>query len=245
MKESESDLNSFLSEVQDKLGKKKFYAGDLDALKKTHIYQEQCIYVLNYIDRVVSFQKGVEEMLGYTPDEFTFDFVLNNYHPDDIHIVQRVLSAALHYNTENDVDRNMLFKLCYRTRKKNGDYVKVLRTSANFELNEDGNMVSNISTLTDISFLNVGNKVEWYFESKGLDRDKFRKLIEKSFEEYFSDRQSEIIHLLGQGFSSKDIAERLSISKHTVDTHRRAMLKKANCQNTIELLNFCLRNGIK
>ncbi len=238
-------LDSFLREVQDKLKKQDSPRESLPDLNKTHVYQEQCIYVLNYIDQTVAFQKGVEEMLGYAPHEFTFDFVLNNYHPDDIHIVHRVLSAALHYNTENVVNANTLFKLCYRLRKKNGDYIKVLRTSSTFELNEKGNMVSNISTLTDISFLNIGNKVEWLFDSQGLDRDKFKQLIEKSFEEYFSDRQLEIIRLLAKGHSSKSIADILSISKHTVDTHRRAMLKKANCLNTIELLNFCQHNAIK
>jgi DNA-binding CsgD family transcriptional regulator len=238
-------LENFLQEVQDKLREQKYQPADLLSLAKSHLYEEQCLYVLNYIDRRVTFQKGVEDMLGYAPHEFTFDFILNNYHPDDIHIVQRVFSAALHYNTENIADKKTLFKLCYRIRKKNGNYIKVLRTSTTFELNEKGKMVSNLSTLTDISFLNVGNKVEWYFDSQGLDRNKFKQLIEKSFEEYFSGRQLEIIGLLAQGHSSKAIADLLSISKHTVDTHRRAMLKKANCLNTIDLLNFCQHNGIK
>lgn len=52
----------------------------------------------------------------------------------------------------------------------------------------------------------------------------------------FSKRQTEIIYLLVKGHSSLDIAEKLSISRHTVDTHRRAILKKAGCTNTLELL---------
>ncbi|MFL5753121.1 MAG: LuxR C-terminal-related transcriptional regulator [Bacteroidia bacterium] len=243
--EKSEKLDRFLSEVQDKLAHKDFFQQSIAPLSTIFLYQEQCAYILNYIDRSVPFQKGVQEMLGYTPDEFTFDFVLNNYHPDDIQIVQRVLKAALQYNIENDVKNNTLFKLCYRIRKKNGDYIKVLRNSSTFELNKEGNMVSNLSTLTDISFLNMGNKVEWYFESAGLDRSRFRSLVKKSFEAYFSERQLEIIRLLAAGNSSHSIANLLSISKHTVDTHRRAMLKKANCVNTIELLNFCLNNGIK
>lgn len=60
----------------------------------------------------------------------------------------------------------------------------------------------------------------------------------------FTAREMELIQLLSQGLSSKIIADKLNISKDTVDTHRRKMLKKANAYNTTELLNFCSNMGI-
>ena len=60
----------------------------------------------------------------------------------------------------------------------------------------------------------------------------------------FTEREMELIQLLSQGLSSKIIADKLEISKDTVDTHRRKMLKKANAYNTTELLNFCSNMGI-
>jgi len=247
MKEKNILLKGFLENIQSDLLKNDFHPDDAKELNHNHspLYKGQCIYVLNYVNQSVPFERGVEEMLGYTPNEFIFDFILNNYHPDDIHIVQRVLSAALQYNIDNAINKkDTLFKLCYRIRKKNGDYVKVLRTSTAYEINENGNMVSNVSTLTDISFLNIGNRVEWDFDSVGLDKKKFRKYITKSFAEYFSERHLEIIRLIAKGHSSSVIGKILSISKHTVDTHRRVLLQKTNSQNTIELLNFCTHNGI-
>jgi DNA-binding CsgD family transcriptional regulator len=59
----------------------------------------------------------------------------------------------------------------------------------------------------------------------------------------FSTRELEILQLLKDGLISKLIADKLFISIHTVDTHRRRMLKKANVTNTTELINFCELNN--
>ncbi|GAB4299567.1 MAG: hypothetical protein Kow0098_26200 [Ignavibacteriaceae bacterium] len=68
-----------------------------------------------------------------------------------------------------------------------------------------------------------------------------KKLTEKHLPEklkskfHLTDREIEIIELLLQGNSSQQIAEKLFISKHTVDTHRRNILEKTGAQNTTEL----------
>lgn len=54
----------------------------------------------------------------------------------------------------------------------------------------------------------------------------------------------EILELLSQGLTSKQIAQQFSLSKHTVDTHRRKMLKKMNCKNTVELLSVATEIGL-
>lgn len=245
MTEKDISFNKTISNIQESLSASECCASNKETLTGALLYKGQCMYVLNYVDQTVSFQMGVKEMLGYDAEEFTFDFVLNNYHHDDIQIAQRVLAAALLFNTENKINRkDTLLKLCYRLKKKNGEFIKVLRTSTTFETNNDDNMISNVSTITDISFLNIGDRVEWDFESIGLDKEKFRTYITKSFSSYFSERQLEIIRLIAQGHSSISIGQKLFISKHTVDTHRRILLQKSNSKNTVELLNFCTHNGI-
>lgn len=56
-----------------------------------------------------------------------------------------------------------------------------------------------------------------------------------------SKRENEIIRLIAQGFASKQIGEKLCISHHTVDTHRRKILSKTNCKNAAELTLFAVR----
>lgn len=49
-------------------------------------------------------------------------------------------------------------------------------------------------------------------------------------------REKEIISFLGQGFSSKQIAGKLAITKNTVDNHRQRLLKKLNVRSSAELV---------
>ena len=58
-----------------------------------------------------------------------------------------------------------------------------------------------------------------------------------------SERELEILKLFVNGASSKQIAAQLSISKNTVDTHRRRILDKAGCNNLAELTHYAIRNG--
>ena len=58
-----------------------------------------------------------------------------------------------------------------------------------------------------------------------------------------SGREREILKLLVDGSNSKQIASQLSISKNTVDTHRRRILDKTGCNNLAELTRYALRSG--
>lgn len=49
-------------------------------------------------------------------------------------------------------------------------------------------------------------------------------------------REKEIVQLLLDGNSSSEIGEKLNISRHTVDTHRRKILKKLNLKNSVKLV---------
>jgi DNA-binding CsgD family transcriptional regulator len=56
--------------------------------------------------------------------------------------------------------------------------------------------------------------------------------------ENLSGRELEVARLMGQRLSSGEIAQKLFLSAHTVDTHRRNMLRKCGMADTTELLNF-------
>ena len=57
-------------------------------------------------------------------------------------------------------------------------------------------------------------------------------------------REQEIMVLLAEGLSSKEIAEKLSISPKTVDNHRTNILRKLNLHSTIDLIRYAARLGI-
>ncbi|MCX7728253.1 MAG: response regulator transcription factor [Bacteroidia bacterium] len=57
-------------------------------------------------------------------------------------------------------------------------------------------------------------------------------------------REREIIQLIAEGMSNKQIADSLNLSIHTVLTHRKNIMKKTNVSNTAGLVLFALKNNI-
>jgi two-component system response regulator NreC len=55
-----------------------------------------------------------------------------------------------------------------------------------------------------------------------------------------SSREKEILRLIGEGKISQEIADQLFISKSTVDTHRKNILKKINVYGKTDLLRFAI-----
>ncbi len=59
-----------------------------------------------------------------------------------------------------------------------------------------------------------------------------------------SEREIDVIKLFVDGFSYKEIADRLSISARTVETHKKNILDKLELKTTVDLVKYAIRNGI-
>jgi DNA-binding CsgD family transcriptional regulator/tetratricopeptide (TPR) repeat protein len=59
-----------------------------------------------------------------------------------------------------------------------------------------------------------------------------------------SPREAQILGLVAQGLSNKEIGGVLSISKHTAANHVRSILRKTDCANRTEAASFAHRNGL-
>lgn len=57
-------------------------------------------------------------------------------------------------------------------------------------------------------------------------------------------REREVLQLLAEGLTAKEIARRLEISVYTVDAHRSRVLRKLQIPSTTELVRFAMRNGL-
>ena len=58
-----------------------------------------------------------------------------------------------------------------------------------------------------------------------------------------SAREMEIIDLVAAGLTNQDIAEKLTISKRTVDNHVSNMFTKTGSKNRVALLNWAMDHG--
>ncbi len=59
-----------------------------------------------------------------------------------------------------------------------------------------------------------------------------------------SKREKEILGLISEGLISKEIANNLFISVHTVNTHRQKILEKLNVTNSIEAIKSAEKYGL-
>lgn len=59
-----------------------------------------------------------------------------------------------------------------------------------------------------------------------------------------SEREMEIIKLVAEGYSNKEIADKLFLSTHTVTTHRKNIMNKLGVNNTAGLVLFAVRENI-
>jgi DNA-binding NarL/FixJ family response regulator len=57
-------------------------------------------------------------------------------------------------------------------------------------------------------------------------------------------REREILQLIAEGFSSKEVAQRLSISVRTVESHRSAVMGKLDVHKVAGLVRFAIREGL-
>ena len=59
-----------------------------------------------------------------------------------------------------------------------------------------------------------------------------------------SSREREILRLISRGKLSKEIADQLNISVHTVNTHRQHILEKLNADNSMEAVRYASARGL-
>jgi DNA-binding CsgD family transcriptional regulator len=107
------------------------------------------------------------------------------------------------------------------------------------KVDDENNPIVILGILTDINNHKSDNSL--VFEINTNNINKTINPIQKSIavkKQLFTNRQKEIISLIKNGDSSKEIAEKLGKSIHTINAHRRKMLEKFNCKNSSELLNL-------
>ena len=74
-------------------------------------------------------------------------------------------------------------------------------------------------------------------------RDMRKRGAEDSYE-LLTAREREILHMLAEGKSNKDIATLLDLSLYTVETHRRNLQDKLNLHSLAELILYAVRKGV-
>jgi two-component system, NarL family, response regulator NreC len=80
-----------------------------------------------------------------------------------------------------------------------------------------------------------------------LLEDYMRRLQQEGLQDRYetlTDREREVLQLLAEGRSNKEVASVLHLSVHTVDTHRTNFMQKLGLHNTAEIVIYAMRKKI-
>jgi RNA polymerase sigma factor (sigma-70 family) len=83
--------------------------------------------------------------------------------------------------------------------------------------------------------------------SRILQEDYVREMERRGLEDSYdllTDREREILQLVAEGRTNKEVASMLNISLTTVETHRTHILQKLNLHSIPELILYAVRKGI-
>ena len=215
---------------------------NLDQFSQGALNAHQFSYNYDLREVRITDVQNLDSVLGYSETDITMEFYMSLIHPQDINQVLRITAVVLKLALDLNLGRSAEYSISYRMRQKNGKYVRVLRHTSPLKIDSQGKMVASTSTVTDISFLNSANDVRWYIPWEKRYKKEVREALSSIQKIQFSTREVQIIELLAEGLTSSEIALRLNLSKHTIDTHRRRMLRRTNVLTTIELLRMFYLN---
>jgi len=176
------------------------------------------------------------------------DFFWTLFHPNDIKLWLTCLQSLMTF-TMNELDDEKRSKMSYtwnyRIKNAKGKYITIIQNTTPLQFDNDKKPIVGLAHYTvldgDINmdicacakYLNEHNEYETLY---------YKNITTENLLNVISNRERDIIRLLLTNRTSHQIADSLNISKHTVDTHRRNILKKLNLNSTYELVNYFNNN---
>jgi hypothetical protein len=217
------------------------------ALEEMMKNNNQFFCIFDMIRMKIEFSsQGSREMLGIKPDDLTPYHFKEATHPDDLKRNELGLVQLFKMAHELFVAKKgeKLISTNFRFRNHTGNYSHQLVQCYAFYSPAPNDAVYIININTDIGWCKkIKHGIHYYL---GNDLSYFRypdeALLMKG--NIFSDREFEIIKMVQKGLDSEQIAEKLFLSKHTVNTHRKNILEKTGKAYISELIYDLQEQGL-
>lgn len=204
-------------------------------------------YIFNVFEAKMEFVSAeVTNIIGYKPEDFSPDLVIHNIHPEDQDRFVQYEQKVTDFFTRLPPDKILNYKVHYdyRIRCANNCYKWILQQVSTIQSSNDGGVIRVLGVHTDISLLKTDHK-PLGLSFIGLDGEPsyYNVLSPNNNSTIYcslTKREKEVLALLSVGKSSIEIADELFISKQTVATHRKNIIRKLDAKSFAELLRFAL-----
>ncbi|MHC5202384.1 helix-turn-helix transcriptional regulator [Myroides sp. LJL119] len=195
------------------------------------------------LDKIIPCDAAFENATGHGAENLNWNLFKKLIHQQDRQQVTLFRKKAAQF-AEKSMDNN-LFKYVisfnFRLQNSHNQYVNVIEKRQVIEITGERSLSKILIQHQILPCQNSNFKQE--FKILDLSTNQFIDNLE-CFK--LTKREIEIIHFIKQGDNSNEIADKLSVSKNTIITHRRNILAKTNCRTFVELIQkFNTSNSIK
>ncbi len=198
--------------------------------------------------QIIFYSSNYGKLLGYRMDEFedlNYQFFESKIHPDDKHILALNGLSSLKMFNAFSRDEKLNHKVVYEYRILNADgkYIRLIEQYQILELDKTGQIWLLLSTVDISPNQESDNKVKCQILNFRTGKILPIEIEHKPALE-LTKRELEILRLVKLGYLSKEISDKLSISLHTVNTHRQRFLEKLGANNSMEAIIFASKYGL-
>ncbi len=195
--------------------------------------------------------KNCEQVIGYTSEQLMKGgphLGVSLIHPEDVKGYLDITKVVWEFLLSLPPAKRKFYKTScdFRIITKTGTTKRLIQQNTALQTDKLGNIVLLLMVITDISHLKKDNTITGAIlsvENEGcLIWDANDTQLKSQIA--LSKREREIIRLLAEGFITKQIAQRLNVSEHTVNTHRRNMMEKTKSHNARALIRFAISHGV-
>lgn len=211
-------------------------------------------YIMNFgTMRMEHVDSRIQSVLGLYPKDWNLDKVFELVHPEDLKHMHQKEAAAVDFILNRIPTEDILrYKVVYvlRLRHANGEYRTILQQSKALTVSEDGKVQHVLGIHTDVTYLNmpIDNKISFIGDGRpsfyAVPTDENFTPEHYDYSTLFTAREKEILSNIARGKTFGEIAGILNLSPHTINTHKKNILRKTDCRNTTELIARCVRDGI-
>jgi DNA-binding CsgD family transcriptional regulator len=196
------------------------------------------------------FSKNVLEHTGYPAEEFLAKgphFAFSLVHPEDVpHIIENVQKTQLDFLQGLPAGEytNYRFTYNYRIRRADGEYIQILTQENFLQADNKGNPLLSFGTISDVTPIIKDTAITLSIHKLSPEDGFISSLYSfKDQEKILSIRETQVLKLIMQGYTTEEIAEKLHISPYTVKNHRSHMLGKTQMNTMPELISYALQKG--
>ena len=188
----------------------------------------------------------IRQMIGVEPDQLDPSHFVELTHPDDLS--RFGLLRALTFTVEREVRETQkgsaLASFSLRFRNPSGVYLNYVCQAYFFYSEFPRKTVYLLQVISNAEWFQPKKGCYHHYLGKDLSLFKFPDEDLVNIGPCYSSRELEIIRHIEAGLSSKQIADKLFLSVHTVNTHRRNILENSGKGHISELIYDLKNQGL-